>query len=92
LAAIGGFVVPFGLGHCTVLTFGGSSMGALFIAIAVGVTSLATKSRILVDLKLLNTRIAHVLMAGALISDTLALVIFAGSPVLLMPEILICLR
>jgi Kef-type K+ transport system membrane component KefB len=53
-------------------------MAAIFVAIAVGVTSLATKSRILVDLKLLNTRIAYVLMAGALISDTLALVIFAG--------------
>ena len=78
LAAIGGFLVPFGLGYYTVLAFGGSEMGALFVAIAVGVTSLATKSRILVDLELLNTRIAHVLMAGALISDTLALVIFAG--------------
>ena len=78
LAAIGGFLVPFVLGYYAVLGFGGSQMGALFVAIAVGVTSLATKSRILVDLKLLNTRIAHVLMAGALISDTLALIIFAG--------------
>ncbi|MBC9794594.1 cation:proton antiporter [Sinomicrobium weinanense] len=78
LAAIGGFIVPFALGYYAVLGFGGSNLGALFVAIAVGVTSLATKSRILVDLKLLNTRIAHVLMAGALISDTLALIIFAG--------------
>ncbi|MBK6264817.1 cation:proton antiporter [Marivirga sp. S37H4] len=78
LAAIGGFIVPFGLGFYTITAFGGTEMSALFVAIAVGVTSLATKSRILVDLKLLNTRIAYVLMAGALISDTLALVIFAG--------------
>lgn len=78
LAAIGGFVVPFVLGYYTILWFGGTNMAAIFVAIAVGVTSLATKSRILVDLKLLNTRIAYVLMAGALISDTLALVIFAG--------------
>lgn len=78
LAAIGGFIVPFGLGYYTIIYFGGTSMAALFVAIAVGVTSLATKSRILVDLKLLNTRIAYVLMAGALISDTLALIIFAG--------------
>lgn len=78
LAAIGGFVVPFVLGYYTIIFFGGDDMGALFVAIAVGVTSLATKSRILVDLKLLNTRIAYVLMAGALISDTLALIIFAG--------------
>jgi Kef-type K+ transport system membrane component KefB len=78
LAAIGGFVVPFALGYYTIIFFGGSQMAAIFVAIAVGVTSLATKSRILVDLKLLNTRIAYVLMAGALISDTLALIIFAG--------------
>lgn len=78
LAAIGGFIVPFGMGYYTIKFFGGTDLAALFVAIAVGVTSLATKSRILVDLKLLNTRIAYVLMAGALISDTLALVIFAG--------------
>ncbi len=78
LAAIGGFIVPFALGYYTIVYFGGTQMAAIFVAIAVAVTSLATKSRILVDLKLLNTRIAYVLMAGALISDTLALVIFAG--------------
>ncbi|WP_169578107.1 cation:proton antiporter [Salinimicrobium xinjiangense] len=78
LAAIGGFIVPFALGYYTIIYFGGTQMAAIFVAIAVGVTSLATKSRILVDLKLLNTRIAYVLMAGALISDTLALIIFAG--------------
>jgi Kef-type K+ transport system membrane component KefB len=78
LAAIGGFIVPFALGYYSIIYFGGTQMAAIFVAIAVAVTSLATKSRILVDLKLLNTRIAYVLMAGALISDTLALVIFAG--------------
>tara|TARA_R110002049_G_scaffold13280_5_gene57896 strand:+ start:3155 stop:4906 length:1752 start_codon:yes stop_codon:yes gene_type:complete len=78
LAAIGGFVVPFALGYYTILYFEGTQIAALFVGIAVGVTSLATKSRILVDLKLLDTRIAYVLMAGALISDTLALIIFAG--------------
>ncbi|ALJ05634.1 hypothetical protein APS56_11070 [Pseudalgibacter alginicilyticus] len=78
LAAIGGFIVPFGLGYYAVTQFGGTHMAGLFVGIAVGVTSLATKSRILVDLNLLDTRIAYVLMAGALISDTLALIIFAG--------------
>ncbi|WP_157941225.1 MULTISPECIES: cation:proton antiporter [Arenibacter] len=78
LAAIGGFVVPFAMGYYTILYFDGTQIAGLFVGIAVGVTSLATKSRILVDLKLLDTRIAYVLMAGALISDTLALIIFAG--------------
>ena len=78
LAALGGFFVPFVLGYFTIVWTGGTPMSGLFVAIAIGVTSLATKSRILIDLKLLNTRIAYVLMAGALISDTLALVIFSG--------------
>jgi Kef-type K+ transport system membrane component KefB/mannitol/fructose-specific phosphotransferase system IIA component (Ntr-type) len=78
LAAIGGFITPFVLAYFTVTWFGGSTMAGLFVGIAAAITSLATKSRILVDLHLLDTRVAHVLMAGALISDTLALVVFAG--------------
>ncbi len=78
LAAIGGFFVPFFLGYFVIVMSGGSAMAGLFVAIGVGVTSLATKSRILIDLNLLNTRIAYVLLTGALISDTLALIIFAG--------------
>ncbi|WP_053990595.1 cation:proton antiporter [Mangrovimonas sp. TPBH4] len=78
LASIGGFAVPFVLGYYATIWFGGNAMAGMFVGMAVGVTSLATKSRILVDLKLLNTRIAYVLMASALISDTLALLIFAG--------------
>ncbi len=78
LAALGGFFVPFVLGYYAVVWMGGTPISGLFVAIAIGVTSLATKSRILIDLKLLNTRIAYVLMAGALISDVLALVIFSG--------------
>lgn len=78
LAAIGGFITPFVLAYLTMLHFGGSQMGALFVGIAAGVTSLTTKSRILVDLRLLDTRIAHVMMAGALISDTISLILFAA--------------
>jgi Kef-type K+ transport system membrane component KefB/Trk K+ transport system NAD-binding subunit len=78
LAALGGFIVPFGLGYWIVTTTGGTEIAGVFVGMAMGVTSLATKSRILVDLKILDTRIAHVMMAGALIADTLSLVIFAG--------------
>ncbi|MBW3663656.1 MAG: cation:proton antiporter [Actinobacteria bacterium] len=78
LAAVGGFVVPFGLGFGLIMLTGGSAIAGLFVGSAVGVTSLATKSRILLDLKLLDTRIASVLMAGALLSDTATLIVFAG--------------
>lgn len=78
LAALGGFLVPFGLGLWVVTAFGGTVIAGVFVGMAMGVTSLATKSRILVDLNILDTRIAHVMMAGALVADTLSLIIFAG--------------
>ncbi len=78
LAAIGGLLVPAGAGVIAMLAFGRGGMEALFVGLAMGVTSLATKSRILVDLKILDTRIAHVLMAGALISDVAVLLVFSA--------------
>jgi Kef-type K+ transport system membrane component KefB len=53
-------------------------MAALVIGLVAGVTALATKSRVLLDLNILDTRVAHVIMASALITDTLTLIIFAG--------------
>lgn len=78
LAATGGFLVPTGLGIVLMLSVGRTFLEALFVGLAMGVTSLVTKSRILVDLKILDTRIAHVLVAGALLSDVAVLVVFAA--------------
>lgn len=86
LAAIGGFVLPFALCYVVILAAAeqgaivvrNPQMAALFVGVAAGVTSLAVNSRILVDLKILDTRIAHVMIAGALIADTLSLVLFAA--------------
>ena len=78
LAAIGGFITPGVLCYFAVIWFGGTMMMALFVGVAAGLTSLATKSRILVDLQMLDTRVAHVLMAGSLIVDAVSLIIFAG--------------
>lgn len=77
-AAIGGFATPFVLCYYLILWTGGTVIESLFVGMAAGVTALATKSRILLDLKLLDTRIASVLMASALITDTLSLLLFAG--------------
>ncbi|MDX1447765.1 MAG: cation:proton antiporter [Acidimicrobiia bacterium] len=78
LAAAGGFLVPAGLGVGLMYLFGEGGLGALFVGLAMGVTSLATKSRILVDLRILDTRIAHVLMVGALVSDLTVLLVFSA--------------
>lgn len=78
LAALGGFFTPFIAGYFVTTRFlGFQHEAALFMGLAMGVTSLATKSRILIDLKLFGTRIANVLIAAALICDSAALVVFA---------------
>lgn len=78
MVAIGGFVVPFGLGYAVGGVLGATIEQSLFIGIAMAATSLATKSRILVDLDILNTRIAGVLLGGALLSDVGVMIVFAG--------------
>ncbi len=78
MVAFGGFILPFGLGYLIGELIGVTIEGALFIGIAMAATSLATKSRILVDLDLLETRIAGVLLGGALLSDVGVMVVFAG--------------
>ncbi|WP_340098376.1 cation:proton antiporter [Salinibaculum salinum] len=78
MVAIGGFILPFALGYGIGEFIGASLEEALFIGIAMAATSLATKSRILVDLDLLDTRIAGVLLGGALLSDVGIMVVFAG--------------
>ncbi len=78
LVAIGGFVLPFALGYGAGVYIGATLEASLFIGLAMAATSLATKSRILVDLDVLDTRIAGVLLGGALISDVGVMVVFAG--------------
>ena len=78
LAAVGGFATPFVLCYLLVTGLGYTPMAGVFVGMAAGVTSLATKSRILLDLGLLDTRVAYVMMAGALVADTLSLLVFAG--------------
>ncbi len=78
MIAFGGFVLPFALGYGVGVYVGTSVEQALFIGIAMAATSLATKSRILVDLDVLDTRVAGVLLGGALLSDVGVMVVFAG--------------
>ncbi len=78
MVAAGGFVVPFGLGYGIGAWLGLAAEQSLFIGIAMAATSLATKSRILVDLDILETRIAGVLLGGALLSDVGVMIVFAG--------------
>ncbi|GAB4313836.1 MAG: hypothetical protein Kow0059_05220 [Candidatus Sumerlaeia bacterium] len=76
-ASLGSFITPFAVGFFLSGEFGLSLQDRLFVGLAMSVTSLATKSRILLDLNLFGTRVANVLLAGALIADTAVLIAFA---------------
>jgi Kef-type K+ transport system membrane component KefB len=78
LVAVGGFAVPFVAASWVVRAWGGSLAAAAFVGVAAGVTSLATKARVLVDLRLVDTRIAQVMMAGAMWTDVSSLVALGG--------------
>jgi Kef-type K+ transport system membrane component KefB/mannitol/fructose-specific phosphotransferase system IIA component (Ntr-type) len=78
LAALGGFATPFALGVGVMLLFGQGLVPGLFVAIGLGVTSLAVNSGIITNLRILDTRIAQMMLAGALIADLLTLLVFAG--------------
>jgi Kef-type K+ transport system membrane component KefB len=78
IISVGAFFVPFGLGYAAGVYVGLSASASLFIGMAMAATSLATKSRILIDLDLLDTRIAGVLLGGALVADVGVLVAFAA--------------
>ncbi|MDZ4699429.1 MAG: cation:proton antiporter [Rhodothermales bacterium] len=78
LVAVGGFLTPFILVYIAMRMVDTPNISAIFVGLAAGVTSLAVNSRILLDLRLLDTRIAHVMMAGAIITDTVCLILFAA--------------
>jgi len=74
-ATLGGVFIPFFTGYFLGYLWGLSPRENLVIATTFAVTALATKSRILVDLNLLGTRLASVIIATALNTDILALVV-----------------
>lgn len=78
VVSVGAFFVPFGLGYGVGIYAGLPTAASLFVGMAMAATSLATKSRILIDLDLLDTRIAGVLLGGALVADVGVLVAFAA--------------
>ena len=76
--AVGGFLVPFVGAALVVTAFGAPPLAATFVGVAAGVTSLATKARVLVDLGLTRTRMAHVMMSGAVWTDVASLLFFTA--------------
>lgn len=77
-ATLGGFLLPFILGLLAILAFRGTTNAGLMVGTVISVTALATVPRIVVDLKLVETRIGQTLMAVALFSVVVVLVAFSA--------------
>ena len=78
LPAVGGFLVPFALGYlATTQLFGGNFSAGLVVGTVMGTTSLATMSRVNVDLNLLRTHVGQMMTTIALFSVIIMLVTFS---------------
>ncbi len=77
LIAFGGTIGPFILGYFITTYFGGSVIQGLFIGMAISVTSIATKARILHELGLLKKKVGTVMVSAALYDNIFSMILFA---------------
>jgi Kef-type K+ transport system membrane component KefB len=72
--AVGGFVLPFGMGFLVVRFFGGTVFQALFVGIGLSITAIAVQAVILQEMEIHKTKIGHVIMGAAIADDIISLV------------------
>ncbi len=81
LTAVGGMIVPIGLGFALgwhVLPESDAKFTqSIFIGVALAVTAVPATVRILIDLNMLNNRVGQVIVAAAVFDDILSLVLLA---------------
>ena len=76
IIAVFAAIVPFLLGYGVIRLLGFSSLTALVVGISMSVTAEATKSRILIELGKLKTRIGAAMMGAGIVDDIAAMVLF----------------
>lgn len=75
LVAFIGFALPFAAGLLTGALFGQDLIRALFLGLCISITALPVAVKLLANLGILHTRIAHFSLATAVINDVVALFI-----------------
>lgn len=75
--AVGGFVVPFGLGFMVAQAFGATVLQSLFMAMGLSVTALAVGARVLQDMEIHHSKVGHIIIGAAIVDDILALISFS---------------
>jgi Kef-type K+ transport system membrane component KefB len=75
IVAILGVIVPFILGYITAIWFGFSHITALFVGTALMATSIGVKAEILLELRIIGTRLGSLIMGAAIIDDIISVII-----------------
>ena len=75
IVAILGVVFPFILGYIVAIWFGFSHITALFVGTALTATSIGVKAEILLELRIIGTRLGSLIMGAAVIDDIISVVI-----------------
>lgn len=75
LVAILGVILPFILGYIAAIWFGYSHITALFIGTALMATSVGVKAEILIELRMIGTRLGSLIMGAAIIDDIITVII-----------------
>jgi Kef-type K+ transport system membrane component KefB len=72
--AVGGFVLPFGLGLALTLAFGGTMMQSMFVGMGISVSAIAVQSVVLQSLRINKSEVGHIIIGAAIIDNILALI------------------
>jgi len=75
LVAIFGVILPFILGYIAAIWFGFSHITALFVGTALMATSIGVNAEILLELRIMGTRLGSLIMGAAVIDDIISMVI-----------------
>jgi Kef-type K+ transport system membrane component KefB len=75
--AVGGFLLPFGLGFVVARFFGATVLQSMFMAMGLSVTALAVGARVLQDMEIHHSKVGHIIIGAAIVDDILALVSFS---------------
>lgn len=75
LVAVSGIVLPFALGYALILLMGGTAIEAMFVGAALIATSIGITARVLLDMDIIGSKEAKIILGAAIIDDILGLII-----------------
>ncbi|MFQ6107620.1 MAG: cation:proton antiporter [Thermoplasmata archaeon] len=75
LVAVAGVILPFALGYSLIILLGGNTLLALFIGAAMVATSIGITARVLMDMDLIHSKEARIILGAAIVDDILGLIV-----------------